>query len=148
MKNKNLLMGCIAAIMAVCVGVAGASSTAYRLLPADQRGNPLAQYSHASYKYIVGTTETVVCSGVCVLLAVIRSTGAVNDAVQIRGTAAADGLNVNTVFSTHFTADTGAHDNPVAFPILVSSNSSSGITAKINGAATEQVTVVYIDLDN
>lgn len=148
MKNlKNLTLAVVAALAVV----ASANAVQNRKVPNDQKGMPIAHplYGGYSVKYISNTTETMVCSGKCLLAGMIRSTGSVNTVVTIRATGTADGGGEVWIPKVHYQPDTGAHDNPVPLPVIVSSISTGGMSAALSSTSQgETLGVLYLDLDD
>lgn len=137
MKNILLSLGLVAGL----VVVAGAVSP--RSLPQDKRGDPIAQYAGGDAVYHRSASAAMVCTGKCLLLGVMRETGAVSQGVLLRNTITADDTFVpNLIPLIHFQPDTGAHDNVVPFPVLFSAGISVDQSAVGGG-----VTIVYVDLD-
>jgi hypothetical protein len=139
---KKILLGLMAVVF--LAGVAGAIQA--RRTPMDRRGDPIAHplYGGADAVYHSGTTQQMVCTGKCLLLGVIRETGVTSTYLLLRNTISADGtLAANLVPLIHFQPDTGAHDNPIAFPVLFSAGISADSNATGAGAA-----ILYLDLDD
>ena len=137
MKNILLSLGLLVGL----VVVAGAVSP--RSLPQDKRGDPIAAYAGGDAVYHQGTSAAMVCTGKCLLLGVIRETGAPSQTILLRNTITADNVYVpNLLPLIHFQPDTGAHDNPIAFPVLFSAGIAADQSVSGGGA-----TVIYVDLD-
>lgn len=134
------------ALVVMTVAVA-AHAIPRRDTPPDRRGDPISHplYGGSEGSYQVGTTAAMVCTGKCLLLGVTRETGLSSTMFLLRNTIATDAysLSPNLLPFIHFAPDTGAHDNPIAFPTVF----SAGISADAN-AAGAGYTVHYIDLDD
>lgn len=91
------------------------------------------------------TSELVVCSGKCLLRAVILNTGPATSRLQIRNTSVADGSGVLVLGDHHFQViNTAPGNNPIAAPILL----DKGISVTLSSvSAGEEVTVEYRDLN-
>jgi len=140
MKNK-LILG-LAMVVSLAV-VAGAVQS--RRTPNANDGSPIkdALYGGSDGVRQSGTTAQMVCTGKCLLLGITRSTGAYTTVLLLRNTIAADEVFAENLFPLiHFQPDTGAHDNPVAFPVVF----SAGISADMN-ASGASATIHYLDLD-
>ena len=148
MKNlKNLTL----AVLAALAVASSAYAVQNRKVPTDQKGMPIAHplYGGYSVKYVTGTSETMVCSGKCLLAGLIRSTGPVNTVVTIRATGTADGAGEIAIPKVHYQPDTGAHDNPIPLPVIISSISTGGMSATLSSnSAQETLGVLYLDLDD
>lgn len=139
--KKNITLGL--ALVVSLVAVAGAVQS--RRTPNANDGQPIrdALYGGSDGVYHVSTTAAMVCTGKCLLLGVTRETGPVGATLLLRNTIAADNIYVpNLLPVIHFQPDTGAHDNPIAFPLVF----SAGIAADMS-AAGQGFTIHYVDLD-
>lgn len=95
-----------------------------------------------------GTTEMIVCSGRCLLKALIMSTGPTASYISVRNTSVAQGngalvLGKYLRFAPLVASGTG-DKNPVVAPILL----DKGISITLSSVtADEDVTILYRDLD-
>lgn len=114
-----------------------------RALPNDGRGDPIAHPGYGGYDYnrVTSTTEVLVCSGKCILAGLLMATGAKTSFVIARDTIAADGAGSKIAVLSRFEPDTRPSWNMLSAPVFM----DSGISVKLS--ATEEVTVLYIDLD-
>lgn len=114
-----------------------------RALPNDGRGDPIAHPLYGGYDFVrvTGTTETLVCSGKCVLAGLLMATGATTNYVLVRDSIAADAAGTKVALLTRFERDTRPSWNMLSLPVFM----DSGITVKLDAAG--DVTVLYIDLD-
>lgn len=136
---KNILLS-LGLVMGLAV-VAGAVSP--RSLPQDKRGEPIAQYAGGDVKYQTSTTAAMACTGKCLLLGILRETGPADSTVLLRDTISADNVYAaNILPAIHFERDTGAHDNPIPFPMLFTAGIS--VDQSTSGLG---VSVIYVDLD-
>lgn len=108
-----------------------------------QEAHPL--YGGYSYKRITSATETMVCTGNCLLGEVFMGTGAAAGKVTFRDTNTADGAGT-TVLEFLFLTDTAAAQDPKIYRPL---RFLTGISAKISAISShgEAIVVGYIDLD-
>jgi hypothetical protein len=139
--KKNITLGL--ALVVSLVAVAGAVQS--RRTPNANDGQPIrdALYGGSDGVYHSGTSAQMVCTGKCLLLGVTRQTGQSTFNFLLRNTIAADNIYVaNLVPIIHFQPDTGAHDNPIAFPLVF----SAGIAVDASDAGAG-LTVHYLDLD-
>lgn len=139
--KKNITLG-----LALVVGLAAlAGAVQSRRTPNANDGQPIrdALYGGSDGYYFIGTSAAVVCTGKCLLLGVTRQTGTPTTNFLLRNSTTADDIYVpNLLPIIHFQDNTGAHDNPIAFPVVF----SSGIVvdASATGAG---LTVHFLDLD-
>lgn len=139
--KKNIALGL--ALVVSLVAVAGAVQS--RRTPNANDGQPIrdALYGGSDGVYQIGTSAQMVCTGKCLLLGVTRQTGVASANLLLRNTITADDTYTpNLLPIIHFQPDTGAHDNPIAFPVVF----SAGISADAS-AAGAGFTVHYLDLD-
>lgn len=139
MKKLLLALGVVVGLASVALAVQS------RAVPQDKRGEPISHplYGGADATYQIGTSASLVCTGKCLLLGVARETGPVATHILLRDSIAADDIFVpNRLPLFHHQTDTGAHDNPVPFPVLF----SNGIVVD-QSAAGSGVSVLYLDLD-
>jgi len=136
MNNKSFILVSVLAVFGAFMALSPASAQPVIDASLIQKG----RYSLKST-----TAEAVVYTGRALVLALIRSTGPVASLAKIRDTAVtgSSGFSNASLPWIHFQPDTGAHDNPVAFPIV----HNTGITLELSSvAANETVTVVYVPL--
>ena len=139
MKKLLLALGVVVGLASVALAVQS------RAVPQDKRGEPISHplYGGADAVYHTGTSAQMVCTGKCLLLGVIRETGVTSTYLLLRNTITADDtLAANLLPLIHFQPDTGAHDNPIAFPVLFSAGIAADSNATGAGAA-----ILYLDLD-
>lgn len=139
-------------VVAVVLGgalFANAAPPARVDVPMNQKGVE-AHPDNAGYLAMrnSGTSEMVVCSGRCLLKAIIMSTGPTATYLRVRNTALAGGgnnyliLNKYVRFAPSNTA--GLVNNPLPAPIIL----DKGISVELSSvSADEDVTVLYRDLD-
>jgi len=144
--NKALRLILAIALLVAVVGQP-ASATKRREAPQGPQGSfmhPL--YSGYDYAYLSNTTEKLVCTGTCLLHAVIMGTGAIATGVLFRDTDTADNGNVILMVpELHFSV-TASSGNLQRVEIgLVTNN---GIAVDLTSvSAGEDITVLYLDLD-
>jgi hypothetical protein len=145
--NKNLKNSMLA-VVAVLGLVANSFAISPTSVPTrrDQKGegaNPL--YGGYSHMRNSATSEMVVCSGRCLLAAVVLGTGPTTSTLTIRNSSVADGSGAIVIRPRFEVANSGYGQNPnPPLPILL----DKGITATLSSiSAGEEVTVEYLDLD-
>jgi len=147
MKNFKKMLG---SFLAVALALA-VSAPVFAGIP-DKREVPYGPsgpiehplYGGADFTRQSSTDELVVCIGRCLLIALIRSTGSVDTSIQIRNTGIPGSSGDISVANLHFERNTGAHANPIPFPMV----HTNGISINLSSTAeSEDVTVLYIDLD-
>lgn len=145
MKNMTKLILALALLSGVGVAFADNDSV---MAPAGRRGvdvHPL--YGGYKATRLASTTETLICSGRCILGGLYMSSGAVASQVMFRDSGTADGtllLTAKMLMVGFVQTNTAAHGNKIAAPI----RTSNGITAKLNDVTlNEEVTILYIDGD-
>ena len=139
--KKNIALGLT--LVVSLVAMAGAVQS--RRTPNANDGQPIkdALYGGSDGAYFIGTSAAMICTGKCLLLGVTRQTGTPTTTFLLRNTIAADDTYVpNLLPILHFQDNTGAHDNPIAFPLVFSAGISADASA--TGAG---FTVHFLDLD-
>lgn len=140
MKNKVALS--LALVLAFVASVGAVQS---RRTPNANDGQPIrdAIYGGSDAKIQSSTTAQMVCTGKCLLLGVIRGTGAMTTALLLRDTTTADERFVENILPLFpfMIAESAYLANPVAFPVTF----SNGISADLSG--TGAATILYLDLD-
>ena len=137
--KKFLALGLIAAL-----GIAQAYAGAVRNLP-QKEGGGYQEVPNYDHDYKATAAEELVCTGKCLLHALIFDTGsAPNDGyITVRDTDTADGGGTNAFPIIYF--DTGSDEGPkkVFDAVLV-----NGISVELSSVGNGQaVTTLYIDLD-
>lgn len=136
--------------LALVVGFGGVSfaDNDTILAPKDSKGvsvHPL--YGGYKATRLDSTTETLICSGRCILGGLYMSSGAVASQIMIRDSATADSttsLATKILMVGFVQTNTAAHGNKVPAPI----RTSNGIVAKLNSVSlNEEVSILYIDGD-
>lgn len=94
------------------------------------------------------TEEMIVCSGRCLLRAVIMSTGPTASYVRIRNTAITNGSTSSLILPKYLrfnpSVDSGPGRQPLVAPILL----DKGISVQLSSvSADEDVIILYRDLD-
>ena len=145
--TKTKILGALMALAVLTVGAGAVPGVRPRkLLPVDERGEPINDplYGGYSYKKVSTTTEAMVCTGKCVLAGLIMSTGPTASAVQMRDTSTADGGGTVVLPFIRFERESQPGNNPIVLPVI----SDSGWSIKLTAASTgEEATALYIDLD-
>lgn len=134
----------------LAVAVLGSAATAdavqKRNVPRDQNDNPIASPWYGGYQYFRATAsaEVMVCSGRCLVAALIMSTGPSTMALILRDTAQAN-TSATAIGPIRFEADgTGARLPVIHLPVVF----TNGISADLNGeTADSAVTILFLDLD-
>jgi len=141
----------IALGLAVVMGMGALAYAApQRSFPSQKDGSAVAHPLYGGYSYFLETnaTESMVCTGKCLLAGIYRSTGAASSSVKVRGTAAIGGTDAELMFPAlnfHLAETNYASANPVFLGLV----SSDGISVDISSVgAGEHVVVIYIDLDD
>jgi len=114
--------------------------------PKNEKGmEPHPLYGGYKYTRIASTSETLVCSGPCLLAELYMTSGPVSTFITIRDTAAADGAGSNKVLHRAYVLDTAtSYESRIHRPLRF----TNGISVKLNAASTaEEVTVAYIETD-
>jgi hypothetical protein len=144
---KNILsLGLVFVIGAAVL----AQAAPKRSFPNQKDGSAVAHPLYGGYSYFLETnaTESMVCTGKCLLAGFYRSTGAEATSVKIRGTAAIGGTDAELMFPPsrfHLIETDYESANPVSLPVL----SADGISVELSSvAAGETVVVIYLDLDD
>ena len=143
---KKLIGLCLSLLVA---GGAIASAEPSRRFPRDQNSNIVGHplYGGYTYRRLAATGATLICSGRCLLAAIVRGTGPVATSLVVRDTAEAiSGGGILVLGSAYFQLnETHYQYNPLpALPLLF----GSGIMAQLSAASTDEwVTFAYIDLD-
>lgn len=145
---KNMLPLIVAAV----VGIASvAHAVPKRAFPSQKDGSAVAHPDYGGYSYFTerNTTDSLVCSGKCLLVGFYRSTGAAGSGVELRDTDVAGSTDDNLLmypisyFGPSETDYLGGGMLPR--PILA----TKGIAVTVQSISNqEHVTVVYIDLDD
>jgi hypothetical protein len=114
--------------------------------PRDQRGeaaHPLYG-GYANTRVTATTSEIVVCSGRCVLAAMILNTAPVASQVRIRNSSVANGVGVLAIKHNYNPVNTEPGNNPIRLPMFL----DKGITVQLTASgAQEEVEVLYLDMD-
>lgn len=120
-----------------------------REFPKDSRDNPVSHPLYGGYQYqrIATTGAKIICSGKCLLAGIIRGTGPITTALEVRDTAEAiSGVGILVVGSAYYQLNESNYNQqplPV-LPILF----GSGIQGQLNAASNgEYATFLYLDLD-
>jgi hypothetical protein len=146
MRNlKSLVLVAIVAVGSLALA-ANAAEPKPRVVPRNQIGagaDPL--YGGFLHMRNSGTDEMVVCSGRCLLAAIIMGTGPNTTKLTVRNSSVADGSGATVLYSKFLQSNSQAAVVPLPpLPILL----DKGITATISGVnSAEEVTVLYIDMD-
>lgn len=144
--TKKIIVLSLALVVAGISEAFAAKNPASVSVPVNQRGEE-AYPDNAGWLHMrnSATSEMVVCSGRCLLRAVIMSTGPSSSYVTIRNSSVADGSGAQVLPLLHFVnPNTAPGNNSVSAPILL----DKGITATINSVSNaEEITVEYRDLD-
>ena len=133
----------------VSVGLVGAAFAAPHKVntPRNQRDQEPSVY-YGGYQWIrnSATAEMIVCSGRCLLAALITSSGPEGSELRVRNSSVVDGTTGSYALIHRFSSrNTEPGNNPIRYPMVF----SNGITVKLNAASTgEEVTVLYLDLDD
>ena len=145
-KKINLLM---LAGMIVLGNVTAALALPYvQNTPRNQRGEEPNPYffGYQNSRVAGATTELVICSGRCVLVATILGTGPATSELRIRNTSVADG-DTNRISIKHrfLVQNSEPGNNPIRLPLLM----QNGITAQLTAASSqEEAVIVYLDIDD
>jgi len=141
--NKYILLASLVMVFALG-GVLWAENPGLRY-PVDNKGYALeADYAKFSIAESSTTTETVICSGNCILYGILLSSGATGSYAVIRDTATADASGDVLLPNLFFTA--GANVRPLdgLKPMFF----TYGISIDISDASTgEHALVIYRDVD-
>lgn len=90
------------------------------------------------------TAEMLVCSGRCLLKAVILNTGPLTTKLTLRNTSVENGTGAIVLIHRFAPGNTTPGNNPIPAPILL----DKGITMTLSAASTEEeVEVLYRDMD-
>jgi hypothetical protein len=144
MKKLNAVLLALL-VFGLPVGYAIADSATINT-PKNEKGmEPHPLYGGYKYTRITSGTETLVCSGPCLLGELYMSTGATGTAVTVRDTAAADGAGSNVALKRGFVTDTAtSYESRIHRPVRM----PNGISVQLNSVSDgEQVTVLYIETD-
>jgi hypothetical protein len=145
MNKKIIALGLALVISGISTAFA-AKNPASVSVPVNQRGEE-AYPDNAGWLHMrnSATSEMVVCSGRCLLRAIILSTGPSTTQLTIRNSSVADGAGAQVLpFIRFVNPNTQPGENPIPAPILL----DKGITATLSSvSAGEEVTVEYRDLD-
>jgi len=141
----------IALGLAVVMGMGALAYAApQRSFPSQKDGSAVAHPLYGGYSYFIerDATESMVCTGKCLLAGIYRSTGAADSLVLVRGTAAIGGTVAELMFPIlefHLAETNYASANPVFLGMVA----SDGISIELSSvSAGEHVVVIYIDLDD
>lgn len=119
-----------------------------RPTPSDSRGGAISHplYGGSEYGLISSTTEKMICTGKCLLLAVWRSTGAASQSLVLRDSGATGGADESVVFDriAFDPSVSSAYQNPIPFPVIFTNGIAADLT---NAGAGEEALIMYIDLD-
>lgn len=139
--KKNIALSLALAL----VFVASAGAVQSRRTPNANDGSPIkdALYGGSDAKIQSSTSAQMICTGKCLLLGVIRGTGAMTSALLLRDTTTADDRFVENLLPlfTFMIAESAYLQNPIAFPVTF----PNGISADLSG--TGVATILYLDLD-
>ena len=138
----------LALLLAVAVlgSAAPADAVQKRNVPRDQNDNAISSPWYGGYQYFRATSsaEVMVCTGLCLVAALIMSTGPSTVALMLRDTAQANG-SATAIGPVRFEADgTGARLPVIHLPVVF----NNGISADLNGTLTDEAaTILFLDLD-
>ena len=141
MKEMLLALFLFGLVPGVSIADTGTVNT-----PKSEKGEEVHPfYGGYRYKRITGTTDTLICSGNCVLAELIMGTGPATSSLRLRDTLTADGTadNAATVMILQFRgADTAGTVQKINRPL----RSTYGWAGKLNAGAngTEEVIAVYL----
>lgn len=145
MKNMTKLFLALALLSGVGVAFADNDSV---MAPAGRRGvdvHPL--YGGFKATRISSTSETLVCSGRCILGGVYMSSGPAASHILFRDSGTADNTTSIALKLMHLgfvDSNTDAYGNKIPMPI----RTNSGIVAKLSAASSnEEALVLFIDGD-
>lgn len=145
MKNMKTLSLTLAAVVLMAGSALAAKNPSLVETPNNQHnmeGHPLnVGYLHS--RWVNSSGENAVCSGRCLLAAIIVNTGPLTSMVTLRNTSVANATGAIVLRHKYTVQNSVPGANPIAFPILL----DKGITVTINNAGEEEVTVLYRDLD-
>lgn len=145
MKNIKAL-GLSALLLAGVVASSFAAKAAPREVPNDHQGKAIGHPLYGGYAHMrnSATGEMVVCSGKCLLSALILNTGPGTSKVTVRNTSVNDGSGAIVFVHRFTTSNSEPGNNPVRLPILL----DKGISVTLSAASTEEeATALYLDLD-
>jgi len=141
----------IAFILAVVMGTGTlAYAVPKRSFPAQKDGSAVAHPLYGGYSSFteVDATESLFCTGKCLLAGIYRSTGATSTFIEIRDTdvTASSVLDLLVYPRSYFgTRETDYIHSPVMLPVLA----TKGLSIKLSSVSSgEHVTVLYLDLDD
>jgi hypothetical protein len=145
---KNILsLGLVFVIGAAVL----AQAAPKRSFPNQKDGSAVAHPFYGGYSSFteVNATESLFCTGKCLLAGIYRSTGATGTHLEIRDTDVISSSNLNELVMPRAYFGTLESDyvgnNLMSFPVLA----TKGLSIKLSSVgANEHVTVLYIDLDD
>ena len=128
--------------------VLGTASLAFALRnekTVRDQNNAQAMVDYAGYSNsrVADPGEHIVCSGRCVLSAIIRNTGPYTR-ITVRNSSVAQGNGVIAVENFFSPTNSGAWVNSIPAPLIFTKGITVTLGTTVNG---EQVTVLYEDLD-
>ena len=145
---KNVLSLVVAVVMGLAVF---ANAAPKRQFPSQKDGSAVAHPLYGGYSSFTETdaTESLFCTGKCLLAGFYRSTGAAGSHVEIRDTDVISSSDLSQLVHPRAYFATLESDyvgtNPMNFPVLA----TNGLSIKLNSvSAGEHVTVLYLDLDD
>lgn len=138
-------------LLALVVGMAASAMAAVPKVntPRDQRGDgAFSDYAGYSHMRNSGSSEMIICSGRCLLKAILMSTGPSTSYISVRNSSVAQGNGALVLprYTRFFQVASGpGSNNPVSHPILL----DKGITVTLSAITSdEDVTVLYLELDD
>lgn len=144
--TKNLKSLGLAVLVVVGLVGSGFAAAPHKVnTPRNQRDQePNPYYGGYSWVRNSSTTEMLVCSGKCLLAAILRNTGASSTEVRVRNSGLIDGTAGSYALIYPFSAtNSEPGGNPIRLPMVF----SSGITVKLTSTSLgEEVTVLYVPL--